>query len=112
MSKSYISITAIKKAAKAYGVEKNALFQSTLKNYETVQKAIGIINDIISENKDLTVTKEYVKGRENQYLHPAVRELPKHVESANKLMELMLKIIAQFGTCEENDDLMSFISGR
>ena len=43
------------------------------------------------------MTKEYVKGRENVYSHPLVKELPKHSDSANRTAATILDIIKTFG---------------
>ena len=111
-AKTYSNISEIREIAVNYGVDKNPMFESTLRNYETVQKAIEIIHKTV-EQEDLTITKEYVKGRENTYLHPAVKELPRQVDIANKTMDTMLKIISQFGVQKETDELLDFLeSGR
>lgn len=103
------NIDEIRKVAKEYGVDKNPFFQSTLSNYETVQVSIDLIHQVLVSESELTVTKEYVKGRENTYLHPAVKELPRQVDIANKTMDTMLKIIEQFGSVKESDELLEFI---
>lgn len=110
---SYSNIKEIRNIAEKYGVDKNPMFESTLRNYETIQKAIEIIHKTL-ETEEMTITKEYVKGRENIYLHPAVKELPRQVDIANKTMETMLKIIKQFGIIEETetDGFESFINSR
>lgn len=112
-NKTYSNIEEIKRVAKKYGVDKNPFFKNTLANYETVQISIELIHKVLIDESDLTVTKEYVKGRENTYLHPAVKELPKQVDIANKTMDTMLKIIEQFGNVKEVDELLDFIgSGK
>lgn len=106
----YGNIDGIKKMAKEYGVASNPLFLSALENYETVQKAIEQINKILFDD-DILTTKEYVKGRENVYIHPAIKELPRHIDMANKTRACMIDIIEKFGTIGEKDPLQSFLGG-
>ena len=59
----------------------------------------------------LTVTKEYVKGRENLTAHPLIAEIPKHVDCANRTLMNMASIIEARGTMPdkaEEDDLTQF----
>lgn len=107
----YSNIEEIKSMAESYGVKDNPFFKNTLANYETVQLSIGLIHKVLTNESDLTVTKQYVKGRENTYLHPAVKELPKQVDIANKTMDTMLKIIAQFGTGKKENELLKYLAG-
>ena len=59
----------------------------------------------------LTVTKEYVKGRENLTAHPLIAEIPKHVDCANRTLMNMATIIDTRGEKPEKteeDDLTQF----
>lgn len=98
-------IKELKALAEKYGVEDNALFQSTLNRYITQQRVIDSIEKAIDED-DVTVTKEYVKGRENAYMHPAVKELPRHADSANKTADMLLKIITSLGDMRHEADAL------
>lgn len=104
----YFDIQDFLDMASACGLEDNPLFLQTLKNYETIQKSLALINGII-EAEDSTVSKEYVKGRENVYAHPLIKELPKQIEAANKVAHTLLDIIETLGTQEKQDELMEFI---
>lgn len=95
------------KLAKEYKVEKNALFLTAIRQYEVQQKVIRNINEILSEADEMITTKEYVKGRENVYSHPLVKELPKHADSANKTVATILNIIQQFGDKDIVDDKLA-----
>ena len=106
--KKYFDKDAILKMASEYGVENNPLFLQTLKNYETIQKSIEGIDQIIHANDDLTISKEYVKGRENLYLHPAIKELPKQIDASNKTLDKMLDIIEKLGTPKQTDSFVDF----
>ena len=110
MPKEYANIKDIKRLAKECGVDTNPLFISTLNNYETVQLSIESIHNTL-KSESLTVKKEYVKGRENQYINPVVKELPRLVDIANKTMNNMLLIIRQFGKIKgTGDELLDFIN--
>ena len=85
------------KMAKAYGVDKNALFVAAANQYAVQQTVIEKIRDEIDQEETLLVQKEYVKNRENSYVNPLVKELPKHSESANRTAQTMLAIITNLG---------------
>ena len=87
----------IKKMAEDYGVEKNAMFLTLLKQYEIQQDVIDNIKKSLSDEENLMTIKEYVKGRENVYANPLVRELPKHSDAANRTASAMLEVIKTLG---------------
>lgn len=97
MAKNGKTYREIMKMAKEYGVEKNALFLTALKQYDVQQKVIDDINIVLSEEDNLMTTKEYVKGRENIYANPLVKELPKHADAANRTAGILLDIIKTLG---------------
>ena len=95
MSKTY---TEIIKMAKTYGVDKNALFVSAAKQYALQQEVIlRVKEEIEADENGLLTSKEYVKGRENVYVNPLVKELPKMSDSANRTAQTMLDIIKNLG---------------
>ena len=105
----YFDIKQVIQMAKDYGVSENPLFVQTLKNYETVQKAIEMTNAIL-DSEDMTISKEYVKGRENLYMHPAIKELPKQIDAANKTVDKLLDIIEKLGKKNTTgDELLDYI---
>ena len=77
------------------------------KNYQTIQLAIAKIDEIL-KNDETTITKEYVRGRENIYLHPAVKELAKLSDSSNKTLTMLLTIIEKQGNDSKYDELLEF----
>lgn len=85
------------KLAETYGVKDNALFVQAAEQYSVQQMIIQQIRNALQDDEDLLTSKEYVKGRENMYTHPLVRELPKHADSANKTLGTMLEIITKLG---------------
>ena len=94
------------KIAEQYGVEQNFLFITTFKRY---QVQLSILNDLekkIKEDGSL-VTKEYVKGRENIYTHPAIGEYNKTAQSANQTVATLIKIFKSLrddNSDEEGED--------
>lgn len=89
--------------AQRHGVEQNFLFITTFKRY---QVQINILNDLekrIQEDGSL-VTKEYVKGRENIYTHPAIGEYNKTATSANQTVATLIKIIKSLRSDDSDGD--------
>jgi hypothetical protein len=107
------NIDRLRSMAEDHGVGENALFLTTLDRYIVQQRIIDMIREELDKS-DTTVSKEYVKGRENVYAHPLVKELPKHSDSANKTADLLLKIITSLGEvqAETGDGFESFVEGR
>ena len=85
-----------------YGVDQNALFVAAAAQYQTQQEIIAKIKREIRAEKQLTTTKSYVADKENTYVHPLVKELPKHAESANRTAATILDIITKVGRPPEN----------
>ena len=93
----------ILKIAQKFGVEQNFLFLTTFKRY---QVQLNILNDLeqkIKEDGSL-VTKEYVKGRENVYTHPAISEYNKTSQSANNTVATLIKILKDLRKNEAEDN--------
>lgn len=84
--------------AVAYGVDQNALFVAAAAQYQTQQLIISKIKREIAAAKTLTTQKSYVADKENTYVHPLVKELPKHAESANRTAQTLIDIITKIGT--------------
>ncbi len=91
------------KIAQEHGVEQNFLFITTFERY---QMQLQILNDlkIKIEEDGALVTKEYVKGRENVYTHPAISEYNKTCTSANQTVATLIKIIKSLRNGENDDD--------
>ena len=111
MVKKEISFNDLIKMAENYGVADNALFVSAARQYEIQTKVIKSIEKILDE-ADLTVSKSYIKEVENVYANPLVKELPKHSDSANKTLAIMLDIIAKLGRKEEKSADLAELMGK
>ena len=94
MARKATTYAKLLKMAKSYGVEKNELFVQAAEQYDTQMRVIQSIKDALDAAENLTTSKEYVKGRENVYANPLVKELPKHADSANRTLQVMLTIWA------------------
>ena len=103
----------ILRIAEQYGVEQNFFFLTTFKRY---QVQINILNELEKKIKEdgALVTKEYVKGRENVYTHPAIGEYNKTATAANQTVATLMKIVT---TLRDNDqdagsEILSFLRGE
>lgn len=100
--------------AEKHGVEQNFFFITTFKRY---QVQINILNDLEKtiNTENTLVTKEYVKGRENIYTHPAITEYNKTSTAANQTVQTLVKIITTLRDDNESseNELLEFLkSGR
>ena len=103
----------IMKLAEQSGIQSNFFFVTTFQRY-LVQ--LDILEDLAKsiEEEGLTVKKEYVKGRKNLYSNPAVQSFNKTVDSANKTVATLMRILRDYGVDEKAEDvdpLMSMING-
>lgn len=102
------------KIAEESGVQSNFFFITTFKRYQVQLKMLDELEKSI-ENDGVTTTKEYVKGRQNVYSSPAVKEYNNTTDSANRTVACLMKILRNFNvedTSEEDEDpLMKAING-
>ena len=100
----------ILRIAEEHGVEQNFLFITTFKRYQVQLKILYELEKKINEDGTL-VTKEYVKGRENIYTHPAIAEYNKTSTSANQTVATLIKIIKSLrnddDSSESDDELLN-----
>jgi cell fate (sporulation/competence/biofilm development) regulator YmcA (YheA/YmcA/DUF963 family) len=87
-------------------VEQNFFFVSTFKRY---QVQLSILAQLESEIKKagVLVTKQYVKGRENVYTHPAVTDYNRTATAANQTVQTILKIITTLSEHSISDSIPS-----
>jgi len=95
--------------AKEKGVEHSFMFITTFKRY---QEHIVHLADLEKAIKDdgMMVEKEYVKGRKNIYVHPAVSAYNQTARAADMTAQLLLKYIVQplSGGGETGDEFDNF----
>ena len=104
----------ILKIAEKHGVEQNFFFLTTFKRY---QVQINILNDLEKtiKSENTLVTKEYVKGRENIYTHPAITEYNKTSTAANQTVQTLVRIITTLrdDNLDDGNELLEFLkNGR
>lgn len=106
----------ILRIAEDTGVQTNFFFVTTFKRYQVQLSNLSELEKAIKETGTL-VTKEYVKGRANIYVNPAVTEYNKTTDSANRTVTTLMKIIKGFAKEDEErdadyDPLMAIINGE
>lgn len=91
------------RVAQEHGVEQNFFFITTFERY---QVQLNILDDLKKKIEDdgSLVTKEYVKGRENVYTHPAISEYNKTCTSANQTVATLIKIIKSLRDNESDNE--------
>ena len=89
--------------AQEHGVEQNFFFITTFKRYQVQINILTELEKKIQQDGAL-VTKEYVKGRENVYTHPAISEYNKTCTSANQTVATLIKIIKSLRDNEGEND--------
>lgn len=103
----------ILRIAESRDVEQNYFFITTFKRYQFQLRILDDLEQALGEGGVL-VTKEYVKGRENIYSHPAISDYNRTTDSANKTVATLMKIITTLGddSSEEEDELLKFLSKK
>lgn len=93
--------------AKKKGLTENYNFMTTFDRYSKQCEIIEKLSAVIDREGEL-VTKEYVKGRENVYIHPAIKELNNTSTAANNTVGTLLKILDTVEVAEPVDALDEF----
>lgn len=106
----------ILRIAEKAGAQTNFFFVTTFKRYQVQLSNLSELEKAIKDTGTL-VTKEYVKGRANIYVNPAVTEYNKTTDSANRTVTTLMKIIKGFANEDEErdadyDPLMAIINGE
>ena len=97
--------------AEKRGVSSNFFFVTTFKRYQVQMK---ILSDLEGDIKKFgaTVTKEYVKGRENLVTNPAITEYNKTSTAANGTVSTLINIIKTLSNEADGvDALTEFLRG-
>ena len=91
------TLPQLKKLAKDYGVDKNPIVLELIEKYNDQKSVVVRILAEIDEI-GLTVTKEYVKGRENLVHNPLLDSYQKHQDSLSRTLDSLTDAIIKFGT--------------
>lgn len=86
--------------AEEKGVQTNFFFRTTFKRYQVQMQILDELEKAINEY-GATVTKEYVKGRENLVANPAITEYNKTATACNGTVSTLINIIKAFAKDED-----------
>lgn len=81
--------------AQERGVSSNFFFVTTFKRYQVQMRILQDLEKSIAEH-GATVTKEYVKGRQNLVANPAITEYNKTSTAANGTVATLINIVKAF----------------
>lgn len=99
------------KQAEERGVSSNFFFVTTFKRYQVQMKILSDLEKAIAEH-GATVTKEYVKGRQNLVANPAITEYNKTATAANGTVSTLINIVKSFANEPDTmDALTEFLNG-
>ena len=101
--------------AEESGVQGNFFFITTFNRYVTQLNMLKELEKAMKKD-GMLVTKQYVKGRENVYSSPAVKDYNSTTDSANRTVSTLMKIIRNWNVNDEDengdiDPLMKMING-
>jgi hypothetical protein len=97
--------------AQEKGVQSNFFFVTTFKRYQVQMKILSDLEKAINEY-GVTVTKEYVKGRQNLVANPAITEYNKTATAANGTVSTLINIIKTLSNEPDGIDALSeFLNG-
>lgn len=96
----------ILKQAEKRGVSSNFFFVTTFKRYQMQMEILNELEKSIREY-GATVTKEYVKGRQNLVANPAITEYNKTATAANGTVNTLLTIVKTMGDEGEGESKLS-----
>lgn len=94
------------KQAEERGVSSNFFFVTTFKRYQVQMKILADLEGAINEH-GATVTKEYVKGRQNLVANPAITEYNKTATAANGTVSTLINIIKTLSSEPDAVDALS-----
>ena len=97
--------------AQEKGVQSNFFFVTTFKRYQVQMATLAQLEEAIKEYGP-TVEKEYVKGRQNLVVNPAITEYNKTSTAANGTVSTLINIIKTLSNEPDAVDALSeFLNG-
>ena len=110
MAKKKLTFDEIMVLAEQYGVKDNVLFVSAADRYAGQMDMIRKIQEDL-DDRGLTFEVIGSTGQKKIEAHPMAGQLPKHNDTANKTLGVMLDIIQKLGTqAPAGDKLGEFLS--
>lgn len=105
----------ITRLAAESGVQSNYLFITTFERYQVQLRILDRLEKAVDEAESATTEKSYKSGVKNLYANPVFTEYNRTVDSTNKTVGTLMRIIKNFNVGdeagEERDPLMSIING-
>lgn len=89
--------------ARAKGIEHTFMFTTTFQRYVELISHMAELQKSIKKDGCL-VTKEYVKGRQNVYVHPAINAYNATAAQANNTANILMRFIVQPLSDGDNKD--------
>lgn len=102
-------VAEILEKAQERGASSSYFFLTTFKRYQKQLETLEKLEKAIDELGP-TITKEYVKGRENICINPAISEYNRTATAANNTVATLVKIVESFkdeGGRESLGDVMA-----
>ena len=94
--------------ARAKGIEHTFMFTTTFQRYVELISHMAELQKSLKDDK-LMITKEYVKGRKNIYVHPALAAYNQTAAQANNTAKILMTFIVQpLSDSEDKDDFDMF----
>lgn len=96
------------------GAQSDYFFVTTFKRYQRQLQILESLEKALDEF-GMTVTKEYVKGRQNLCSNPAIADYNRTTDSANKTVATLMRILKNYGADDngaEEDPLAAVINGN
>lgn len=88
-------VTEILQKAQDRGASSSYFFLTTFQRYQRQLDTLKKLETAIDEFGP-TVTKEYVKGRQNLVVNPAITEYNRTAQAANNTVATLVKIVESF----------------
>lgn len=89
--------------AQEKGVETDFFFKTTFKRYQVQMQILADLEKEI-KSEGTTVQKEYVKGRKNLYVNPAVSAYNATASAANSTVSTLISIVNQLSKATKDDE--------
>lgn len=88
--------------AEEKGIQTNFFFRTTFSRYQVQMRILEDLEGAINEY-GATVTKEYVKGRQNLVANPAITEYNKTATARNGTVSTLINILKSLSNTDDKD---------
>lgn len=88
--------------AEQKGIETDFFFKTTFKRYQVQMQILAELEKEI-KTEGATVQKEYVKGRKNLYINPAVSAYNATATAANQTVSTLISIVDRLSEGDDSD---------